>query len=129
MTAEISQLKQEVAELWNRYRKEQPRFVDDESRSRLAEQNRTLEAKRRSLSERSAGLRTQLERQRQQASQLAPVVRVAGGLLGGLLTAAALSTMLPQLAEFSTALSRGQGLVVLSCALLLVAISVSRAEH
>ena len=109
MTAEISQLKQEVAELWTRYRKELPHSADDECRGRLAEQNRALEAKRRTLSERSAALRARLELQRLRASRLAPVVRVVGGVLGGVLTAVAISTMLPQLAAFSIELSPGQG--------------------
>lgn len=129
MTAEISQLKQEVAELWTKYRKDLPHSADDETRSRLAEQNRALETKRRTLSERSSTLRTLLEQQRRQASRLAPVVRVAGGLLGGLVTSAALATLITQLAEFTTELSPGQGVGVLSCALVLVALSVSRAEH
>ena len=126
MTAEISQLKQEVAELWTRYRQGLPQSADDGCRSRLAEQNRMLEAKRRTLSDRSAMLRTQLERQRRQVSRLAPVVRVVGGLLGAMFTAGALSTMLPRVAEFSIELSPGQGGAMLGCALLLVAFSASR---
>ena len=45
MNNELSELKQEVAELWTRYRKEEPRQVEDEGRRALAELNRALELK------------------------------------------------------------------------------------
>lgn len=129
MTAELSQLKQEVAELWARYRKDAPLAVDDEGRRVLAEQNRTLEAKRRALSDRSAALRHELDVHRRRASRLSPVVRVFGGLIGSVVTAGLLVFVLPEVAERSVWLTKAQGAAVLSAALLVLALSVSRAER
>lgn len=129
MTAELSQLKQEVAELWARYRKDAPLAVDDEGRRVLAERNRTLEAKRRALSDRSATLRHELEVERRHASRLSPVVRVFGGLIGSLVTAGLLVFALPDVAERSVGLTTAPGAAILSGALLVLALSVSRADR
>ncbi|MDP1824034.1 MAG: hypothetical protein Q8L48_12355 [Archangium sp.] len=129
MNAELSQLKQEVAELWARYRKDAPLAVDDEGRRVLAEQNRTLETKRRALSDRSATLRHELEQHRRRASRLSPVVRVFGGFFGSLLTAALLGLVLPDVAALSVGLTTAQGAAILSGALLVLALSVSRADR
>jgi hypothetical protein len=128
MSAELTSLKQEVAELWSRYRKEEPRPADDEGRRALAELNRTLEAKRRGLADRSAALRLELEQHRRRASRLSPVVRVFGGMIGSAFAAAVLGSFLPECAELSNELSVGQGVVALSVALLMAAVSVSRAD-
>jgi hypothetical protein len=129
MTAELSQLKQEVAELWARYRKDTPLAADDEGRRVLAEQNRTLETKRRALSDRSATLRHELEVHRRRASRFSPVVRVFGGLIGSVATAGLLVLVLPAVAERSVGLTTAQGAAILSGALLVLALSVSRAER
>ncbi len=126
MTNELSELKQEVAELWTRYRKEEPREVDDEGRRALAGLNRTLEAKRRALSDRSATLRSELEAHRRRASQLAPVVRVFGGMIGSVLALILVGALMPELAPLE--LSVGQGAVVLSASLVLAALSVARTD-
>ena len=129
MTAELSELKQEVAELWARYRKEEPKQVGDESHKALAELNRALEKKRRALSDRSAALRHELDVHRRKASRLSPVVRVLGGIIGSGLTAAIIGSVLPELSEHSIDLGVGQGAVMLSVSLLIAALSVSRAER
>ena len=127
--AELTQLKQEVNELWSRYRKHEPWPTEDDARRQLAEKNRTLDAKRRLLSDKSAALRLELEQYRRRASRLSPVVRVFGGLIGSLVTAVALSLVLPELAERTVALTATQGAAALTCALLLLATSVSRVDR
>ncbi len=129
MTAELSQLKQEVAELWTRYRKDEPVPVDDEGRKALSELNRSLEAQRRALSDRSSLLRTELLVQRRRASRLSPVVRVIGGLIGSAVTAVLVGVMVPELAAWSIDFTPAQGSVVLAFSLLVVGLVVSRADH
>ena len=127
--AELSQLKQEVEELWSRYRKDAPALSgDDEARRTLSEQSRSLEAKRRLLSDRSATLRHELEAYRRRASRLSPVVRVFGGLVGAAMAAVVLATGLQDVVDLSVSLSAAQGAGLLSAALLVVALCVSRAE-
>lgn len=126
MNNELSELKQEVAELWARYRKEEPRSGDDEGRRALAELNRSLEAKRRALADRSSTLRLELEAHRRRASQLAPAVRVFGGLIGCVVALAIVGSLMPELA--SVELSVGQGAVALCVALVLTALSVARTD-
>jgi hypothetical protein len=126
--AELSQLKQEVAELWSRYRKDAPLVADDEARHALALRNRNLEAKRKMLSERSATLRAELEQLRRRASRLSPVVRVLGGVMGAVLAGVMLSTILQDVADASVGLTIAQGAGLLTASLLLVALSVSRAH-
>ena len=127
--AELTQLKQEVNELWSRYRKHEPWPTEDEARRLLAEKNRALEAKRRVLSDKSSALRLELDQYRRRASRLSPVVRVLGGVIGALGTAATLSFVLPDVAAFSIGLTPAHGAAMLSCALLLVALCVSRVER
>lgn len=124
--AELSQLKQEVAELWTRFRKDEPSPVDDEGRRALAELNRTLEAKRRSLADRRTILRHELEVLRRRASRLAPAVRVLGGLLGVALAAVGVHPALPEVARLSLDLASAHGAAVLTCSLLLLALAVAK---
>jgi len=127
--AELTQLKQEVNELWSRYRKHEPVAVQDDGRRALAEQNRGLEAKRRLLSDRSATLRLELEQHRRRASRLSPVVRVFGGLIGTLLAATLTATLIPDLAAGSVGLTASQGAALLTTSLLLLAFCVSRTDR
>lgn len=123
--AELSQLKQEVAELWTRFRKDEPAPGDDDARRALADQNRSLEAKRRLLGERRTSLRRELEASRRRASRLAPAVRVFGGLVGAVVAALSLGPVLPSLAELSVGLTTSPGAAVLAASLLLLALSVA----
>ena len=123
--AELSQLKQEVAELWTRYRKDEPAPGDDAARRALADQNRSLEAKRRVLVERRTTLRHELDVFRRRASRLAPAVRVFGGLVGALAAALSLGPVLPSVAEFSVGLTGSHGAALLTASLLLLALSVA----
>lgn len=129
MTAELSQLKQEVAELWTRYRKDEPVVADEEGRKALSELNRSLEAQRRALSDRSSTLRSELEVQRRRAWRLSPVVRVFGGLIGSAVAGGLASVAFPELAALTVELSPGQGAGVLACSLLVVGLCVSRADR
>ena len=101
MTTELTELKAEVAELWAKYRKEEPRVFEDDSRRELAALNRTLETKRKALSDRSASLRSELDAHRRRASRLSPVVRVFGGIIGAALTTAIVITICDSGAEAS----------------------------
>ena len=131
MTAEISQLKQEVAELWTRYRQHppQPLFGEDEARRTLAELNRTLEGKRRALAEKSSTLRLEVEAHRRTAARLSPVARVLGGLLGTILASAGVAASIPALASATSGFGTVQGVVACSLSLLVVGFSVKRAER
>lgn len=126
MSEELSQLKQEVAALWTRYRKEEPASAVDENRRQLADLNLTLESKRRVLADRSHALRLELEAQRRRASRLSPVVQVVGGFFGAVMAAVLVASGLPELAELSVALTTGHGLTLLGVSLLVVGLSVSK---
>lgn len=131
MTTELSQLKQEVAELWTRYRQHQPPalFGEDEERRGLAEQNRTLEGKRRALSERSSTLRLELEAHRRKAARLSPVARVVGGFIGIVTATAGSSVVLPDLAALSVGLSAAHGAIALAVSLFVLGLCVGRVER
>jgi hypothetical protein len=126
MTTELTELKQEVAELWAKYRKEEPRVIEDESRRELAALNRTLETKRRALSDRSSSLRLELEAHRRRASRLSPVVRVFGGIIGAALSSALVIVLAPEFAQSAISFSAGQGVVLICASLLLTGLCVSR---
>lgn len=129
MTTELTDLKQEVAELWAKYRKEEPRVLEDESRKELATLNRTLETKRKALSDRSASLRSELDAHRRRASRLSPVVRVFGGIIGAAIASSIVIAMAPELAEGALQFSAGQGVVLLTFSLLLSGLCVSKIDR
>ena len=131
MNAELTQLKQEVAELWTRYRQQQPQplFGEDEERRTLAELNRTLEGKRRALADKSSTLRLELEVIHRTAARLSPVARVFGGLLGTLLSAGLVAAVLPELAPVTSGFGALQGVVACGLSLVVVGLSVKRAER
>jgi hypothetical protein len=122
---ELSQLKQEVAELWTRFRKDEPAPGDDDVRRALAAQNRSLEATRRVVVERRTTLRHELDVFRRRASRLAPAVRVFGGLTGVTLAGVVLAILLPDLAGLSVGLTASQGAALLTASLLVLALSVA----
>ena len=131
MNPELTQLKQEVAELWTRYRQQQPQplFGEDEERRSLTELNRTLEGKRRALADKSSTLRLELEAIRRTAARLSPVARVFGGLLGTLLAAGLVAAVLPELASATSGFGTVQGVVAWGFSLLVVGLSVKRAAR
>ncbi len=127
MSTELSQLKQEVADLWTRYRQHQPQplFGEDEERRKLVELNRTLEGMRRALSERSSTLRLEREAHRRHAARLSPVAKVVGGALGVVAASGVFVLNLPGLASLSTGLSAGHGVAACAACLLLLAVTLS----
>ena len=129
MTTELTELKAEVAELWAKYRKEEPRVLEDDSRRELATLNRTLETKRKALSDRSASLRSELDAHRRRASRLSPVVRVFGGIIGAAISSAIVITMAPEIADHSLDFSGGQGVVMLCFSLLMTGLAVSKTDR
>lgn len=125
---ELKELKQEVADLWVRFRKEEPVVVEDEPRRTLSQQAKALEARRRELSERRVSLRSQLDVARRRTSRLAPVARFFGGLVGVVVTSALVLPLVPELAAETLSLGVPQGAAVLTFALVLLALAVSGGE-
>lgn len=122
---ELNALKHEVAELWTRFRKEEPKVVDDEARRALSEKTKSLELKRRHLADRRAVLKQQLDVARRRRSRIAPVVHFFGGLAGLVVTFLAVLPFVPQFAELSLLLEPAHGAAVLSVSLVLLAFALS----
>lgn len=122
---ELNALKHEVAELWTRFRKEEPRVVDDEGRRALSEQTRSLELKRRHLADRRSVLRLQLEVARRRRSRIAPAVHFFGALAGLVVTFVAVLPFVPDVAELSLLLEPSHGAAVLSVSLVMLAFAMS----
>lgn len=81
--AELSSLKQQVAELWRRFKTEdQSTPSDDPQRRALAEQTRTLDLKQKELMLRRDALRHELELERARQAGRAPLFKTFGFLLG-----------------------------------------------
>lgn len=112
---ELSALKQEVADLWRRFRQHEGEqdVGEDPARAQLSEQARVLEGKRKLLVERREVVRAVLEKDRQQASRFVPVVRALGLLLGGVAAMAAAWLALPEVAALSVDFGVAQGAVLL----------------
>lgn len=113
---ELSSLKQEVAELWSRYRKDEPLPDDEVERPRLSEQVRALELKQRALADRRSVLRSAIEAERRRLSAFAPILQGCGAVCGVVVTALCVGVLLPTFADSSLSLTTGHGalLVVLS---------------
>lgn len=125
---ELRELKQQVADLWVRFKKDEPVLADDEPRRALSQQAKALEGRRHELSLRRLSLRSQLDVARRRASRLAPVARFFGAMLG---VASALSLMgpvVPEVAAESLLLGVAEGAAVLTFSLLLLALAVSGGE-
>lgn len=106
---ELSSLKQEVAELWSRYRNDEPVPGDEAERQSLGAQLRALEVKNRELVDRRAALRSAVEAERRRVSAFAPVLQVCGATVGVVVTALALGVVLPTVADWSLSLEAAQG--------------------
>ena len=130
MNTELSQLKQEVAELWTRYRQQQPQplFGEDDERRKLAELNRTLEGKRRALAEKSFALRLEVEVHRRSSARLSPLARVLGGFLGTLFACISVASGVPELAATTSGFGAVQGVIAGGLSMLAAGLSVSRAH-
>ncbi len=108
---ELSSLKQEVAELWSRYRKDEPLPGDEPERQTLGAQRRALEVKHRELVDRRAALRSAVEAERRRVSAFAPVLQSCGAVVGVVVTALALSAVLPAVADWSLSLAVVHGAI------------------
>jgi hypothetical protein len=123
---ELSSLKQEVAELWSRFRKDEQSSGSDEERRALSEQVRALEVKQRVLADRRAVLREVVEVERRRLSRFVPVLQglgMLGGLIGGAL---ALSAFVPEVADWSLVLAPGHGAVLVGLSTLSLPLLLSR---
>jgi hypothetical protein len=120
---ELKELKQEVAELWVRFRAEQPGVPEDEARRALAAQAKALESRRRALSDRRSVLERQLDVAGRRASRWAPVLRFLGGVAGAVAGVALGLPLVPAVAARAVDLGELQGAAVLTGSLLLLAIA------
>ncbi|MBL8911110.1 MAG: hypothetical protein JNM17_10495 [Archangium sp.] len=110
MTApgELSSLKNEVAELWRRFKSEEPASAgqDDPARKALVEQIKTLDVKQKELMVKRDSLRHELEVERARIAGRAPGFRALGLILGVLVGVACAIGAMPSVAEFTIALSK-----------------------
>ncbi|MDP1917525.1 MAG: hypothetical protein Q8L14_14890 [Myxococcales bacterium] len=106
---ELSSLKQEVAELWSRYRKDEPVPGDEVEKQSLGVQLRALEVKHREWVDRRSVLRSALEAERRRVSVFAPVLQVCGAVVGVLVSALAIGAVLPAVADWSLSLGALHG--------------------
>ena len=106
---ELSSLKQEVAELWSRYRKDEPVPGDEAERQSLGAQLRALEVKQRELVDRRSALRSAVEAERRRVSAFAPVLQLCGAVVGVVITALAVGPVLPLVADWSLSLDAVHG--------------------
>jgi hypothetical protein len=113
---ELSSLKQEVAELWSRYRKEEPLPGDDAERQQWSSQLRALEVKQRALADRRALLRSAIEAERRRVSVFAPILLAGGGVVGLFIVALGVGLVLPMVADWSASLSTLHGVLALGLA-------------
>ncbi len=115
---ELSTLKQEVAELWSRYRSTEPPLGgDDAERLLLKEKTRLFEATRRLLAERRTSLRERLEVEGRRRSRFLPLVQGLGVVLGLGLGALGVAEVVPEVAAWSVGLSPAVGAVLVGVAL------------
>ncbi len=115
---ELSSLKQEVAELWSRYRKEEPLPGDDAERQQWSSQLRALEVKQRALADRRALLRSTIEAERRRVSAFAPILHAGGGVVGLFIAALGVGLVLPTVTDWSASLSTLHGALALGLATL-----------
>lgn len=119
--SEVSQLKQEVAELWRRFRQregEPSLTAEDPTRDRLAEQARVLEGKRRLLVARRDEVRATLDEAERSGSRFVPVLTGLGLLVGGLGAAGVAWGLLPHVAELTVGFGPALGGVLLGASAL-----------
>ena len=113
---ELSSLKQEVATLWSRYRKEEPLPGDETERQQWSSQLRALEGKQRALADRRALLRSAIEAERRRVSAFAPILQAGGGVVGLFIAALGVGLVLPMVADWSASLSTLHGVLALGLA-------------
>ncbi|MDP3500941.1 MAG: hypothetical protein Q8S33_11430 [Myxococcales bacterium] len=106
---ELSSLKQEVAELWSRYRKDEPVPGDEVERQRLGAQLRALEVKHRELIDRRSALRSGIEAERRRVSAFVPVLQMGGAVVGVVVSLLTLGVVLPTVADWSLSLGTLHG--------------------
>lgn len=106
---ELSSLKQEVAELWSRYRKDEPAPDLGADRLALVEQVRELDVKQRALVSRRSVLQSAIDAERRRVSAFVPVLRACGAVVGFGVTALVVVNVLPAVADWSLSLTAVHG--------------------
>lgn len=116
--ADLSTLKQEVAELWRRFKTEEPaaRPGNDPVRQALVEKTRALDLEQKELMVRRDALRHEVELVRARAGSRLPIFRGLGLVVGLAVATVAAGLQLDQVAALS------DGLPPLAGALMLVAV-------
>lgn len=110
MTApgELSSLKNEVAELWKRFKSEEPSSSvrhDDPQRQALVAQIKALDVKQKELMVARDSLRHELVVERARIAGRKPGLRGLGLVVGVLIGIAAAIAVMPSVAEFTLTLS------------------------
>lgn len=109
MTApgELSSLKNEVAELWKRFKTEEPASAghDDPARKVLVDQIKALDVKQKELLVKRDSLRHEVEVERARLAARAPGLRALGILLGVLIGVATAIAAMPGVADFTVTLT------------------------
>ncbi|MFO0595908.1 MAG: hypothetical protein U0228_11400 [Myxococcaceae bacterium] len=113
--AELSHLKNEVAELWKRFKKDEPtkKPADDPERTKLTAEVRALDVRSRELMTRRDALRMELDHERRKYASRLPVVRGVGLVFGVAAGAIALYFGLEPLAAWTAELPRAAGIAML----------------
>lgn len=108
MTApgELSSLKSEVAELWKRFKAEEPSSSthDDPARQALVADIKALDVKQKELMVRRDALRHELERERARVAGRAPGWRALGFIIGVSLGVLAVFAVTPEVAALTVRL-------------------------
>ena len=123
---ELSSLKQEVAELWTRFRKEEQSQGNTAERMELSERARAFEVKQRVLVERRATLREVLETERRRLSRFVPVIHGFGVLVGLVAGAFGVAMVVPDVATWSLCLAPGHGAVLVGLSTLSLPMLLNR---
>jgi hypothetical protein len=113
--ADLSSLKQEVADLWRRFKTEEPsnRPEHDPLRQQLVEKTRTLDLRQKELMVRRDALRHELELEHARTSGRLPVFRGLGLFVGLLVGAVVAGVQLEALAGLTDGLPSFYGALML----------------
>lgn len=113
-TDELTQLRQEVAELWRRFRKEEPSAPSrDPERASLMATLKAFDVKQKELMTRRDALRAEQELERARASSVVPVLRGLGLVVGVAAGAALALGVVEDVAAWTTGLTPAWGAVLL----------------
>ena len=123
---ELSSLKQEVAELWSRFRKEEQSQGNSAERMELSERARAFEVKQRVLADRRTVLREVLETERRRLSRFVPVIHGFGVVVGLVAGGLGVAMVVPDVATWSLDLAPAHGAVLVGLSTLSLPLLLNR---